>query len=211
MLPGGPGGMPRPRYAYAPQGMQGMQGPMGGQYPPQGYGQYPPPQGQQRGGPQQGGLPQRPAQPQQNGSMQGRMGPQGVPQGGRINGAQPTGPGPQGVRPPVPQQSQRPGGYKGREEPQQQQSQQSGGLTAAQLANAAPAEQKQMLGEALYPKIAASQPDLAGKITGMLLEMDTSELIYLIENDEALTAKVSFLTLPTHFLFGLLMFCHPSL
>ena len=58
------------------------------------------------------------------------------------------------------------------------------------MANLDPAAQKQLLGEALYPKIHASQPDLAGKITGMLLEMDSSELLYLIENDEALTAKV---------------------
>lgn len=58
------------------------------------------------------------------------------------------------------------------------------------LANAAPQEQKQMLGEALYPKIHATQPDLAGKITGMLLEMDSSELLYLLENDDALEAKI---------------------
>ena len=47
------------------------------------------------------------------------------------------------------------------------------------LANAPPAQQKQMLGEALYPKIQAQQPELAGKITGMLLEMDNAELFGL--------------------------------
>ena len=40
-------------------------------------------------------------------------------------------------------------------------------------------QQKQMLGEAIYPKIQQMQPELAGKITGMLLEMDNSELVTL--------------------------------
>ena len=47
------------------------------------------------------------------------------------------------------------------------------------LASAPPAQQKQLLGEALYPKIQIMQPELAGKITGMLLEMDNSELFGL--------------------------------
>jgi polyadenylate-binding protein len=51
-------------------------------------------------------------------------------------------------------------------------------------------EQKQMLGEVLYMRIANSQPELAGKITGMLLEMDNNELLNLLENQEALDAKV---------------------
>jgi polyadenylate-binding protein len=47
-----------------------------------------------------------------------------------------------------------------------------------------------MLGEALYPKIQAQQPELAGKITGMLLEMDNTELLGLLDDEEALRAKV---------------------
>ena len=39
--------------------------------------------------------------------------------------------------------------------------------------------------------IVKSQPMLAGKITGMLLEMDNSELLHLLESPESLDAKVS--------------------
>lgn len=49
----------------------------------------------------------------------------------------------------------------------------------AQLVNASEGQQKQILGEALFPKIQVVQPELAGKITGMLLEMDNSELVAL--------------------------------
>ena len=45
------------------------------------------------------------------------------------------------------------------------------------LAAAPPNQQKQLLGEAIYPKIQVLQPELAGKITGMLLEMDNQELM----------------------------------
>ncbi|KAF2178392.1 polyadenylate binding protein [Zopfia rhizophila CBS 207.26] len=65
-----------------------------------------------------------------------------------------------------------------------------GGLDATALNAAAPPQQKQMLGEALYPKIHDMQPELAGKITGMLLEMDNTELINLTTDDAALRAKV---------------------
>merc|ERR1712228_212046 len=44
-------------------------------------------------------------------------------------------------------------------------------LTASMLAAAPPQEQKQMLGERLFPLIQRMFPDLAGKITGMLLEI----------------------------------------
>eukprot|EP00890_Picochlorum_soloecismus_P006389 jgi/Picsp_1/6751/NSC_04092-R1_poly binding cytoplasmic 4 len=66
----------------------------------------------------------------------------------------------------------------------------SEGLTAAALASAPPEQQKQLLGENLFPQVANLQPDLAGKITGMLLEMDNSELLLLMETPEALESKV---------------------
>lgn len=60
----------------------------------------------------------------------------------------------------------------------------------AMLANATPEQQKQILGERLFPQVQALQPELAGKITGMLLEMDNSEVLLLLDNQEALVAKV---------------------
>ncbi|KAJ7540523.1 hypothetical protein O6H91_10G019600 [Diphasiastrum complanatum] len=46
------------------------------------------------------------------------------------------------------------------------------------LAAASPQQQKQMLGERLFPLVQSHQYELAGKITGMLLEMDNSELLF---------------------------------
>mmetsp|Transcript_73861 Transcript_73861/g.213981 ORF Transcript_73861/g.213981 Transcript_73861/m.213981 type:complete len:99 (+) Transcript_73861:1-297(+) len=67
----------------------------------------------------------------------------------------------------------------------------SGGpLTAAALAAAPPGAQKQMLGEKLFPMISKLQPELAGKITGMMLEMDNSELLILLESENQLKMKV---------------------
>jgi polyadenylate-binding protein len=63
-------------------------------------------------------------------------------------------------------------------------------LTASMLASAAPQDQKQMLGERLFPLIQRMYPDLAGKITGMLLEIDNSELLHMLEHHESLKSKV---------------------
>mmetsp|Transcript_121802 Transcript_121802/g.350122 ORF Transcript_121802/g.350122 Transcript_121802/m.350122 type:complete len:136 (+) Transcript_121802:2-409(+) len=88
-------------------------------------------------------------------------------------GARPMGPG----GPTAPQQQPQQGGA-------------SGNLTAAALAAAPPGVQKQMLGEKLFPAISKFQPELAGKITGMMLEMDNSELLILLESEQQLKSKV---------------------
>lgn len=63
-------------------------------------------------------------------------------------------------------------------------------LTASMLAAALPQEQKQMLGERLFPLIQRMYPEMPGKITGMLLEIDNSELLHMLEHQESLKSKV---------------------
>jgi len=67
---------------------------------------------------------------------------------------------------------------------------QESSLTIKELAAAPEEQKKQMIGERLFPLIKQRQPALAGKITGMLLEMDNGELIHLLESGEALTEKI---------------------
>lgn len=64
-------------------------------------------------------------------------------------------------------------------------------LTATMLAAAPPQEQKQLLGERLFPLIARYHSALAGKITGMLLEIDNTELLHMLDSPESLRSKVS--------------------
>lgn len=110
------------------------------------------------------------------GGMPPNMGPggQGFQQRGMpMQGGRPQGRG-QGPAPPMGQREEAP----------------AGGLTLSVLNAAPPTQQKQMLGEAIYPKVHAQQPDLAGKITGMLLEMENAELLSLVDDETALRAKV---------------------
>ncbi|KAM7479540.1 hypothetical protein LguiA_027753 [Lonicera macranthoides] len=65
------------------------------------------------------------------------------------------------------------------------------GALATALANAIPAEQRTMLGENLYPLVEQLEPEVAAKVTGMLLEMDQTEVLHLLESPEALKAKVA--------------------
>jgi len=63
-------------------------------------------------------------------------------------------------------------------------------LTVQTLAQAPADMRKQMIGERLFPLVKAEQPEYAGKITGMLLEMDDAELIHLLEAPPALQEKI---------------------
>lgn len=63
-------------------------------------------------------------------------------------------------------------------------------MLASLLANATLPDQKQILGERLFPMIERMYPALAGKITGMLLEIENSELLLMIEDKASLKAKV---------------------
>ncbi|WWC95018.1 polyadenylate-binding protein, cytoplasmic and nuclear [Kwoniella sp. B9012] len=203
------------RMQYGPGGFGGMQGYMGQPvygYPPMpGYGQpmpgMPPMRGPMMGypgGPQNamqsrpryapGGQPMPGAPyggPPPMGGAYGGVPPQYPvrPGGARIPAAPSTN-GPRGAGGPspvgVPQGLPR---ANGQARPQEAQSQASR-LDSQTLSRANPAEQKQMLGEALYPLIFETQPDLAGKITGMLLEMDNAELLHLVESPAALQEKV---------------------
>lgn len=169
MVPGGRGG-PAGRYGPAGQPMGAMPGmPYG--MPPNGmpYGAM--------GGPAAGGF--RGQQP--NGMAGGR--PNGAPRGAP-NGV-PVGPGARG-----PAGGPAPGRGPQGQAPQAQAPAPAGKLTPATLAAIPAAEQKQALGEALYPLIFATQPELAGKITGMLLEMENQELLVLVDQPAALKSKV---------------------
>eukprot|EP00741_Cyanophora_paradoxa_P008147 tig00001264_g7884.t1 len=57
--------------------------------------------------------------------------------------------------------------------------------------NASPEMQKQAIGEQIYPRVMATQPEQAAKITGMLLEMEVPDLLRLLENEELLQSKVT--------------------
>ncbi|XP_038632794.1 E3 ubiquitin/ISG15 ligase TRIM25-like isoform X1 [Scyliorhinus canicula] len=63
-------------------------------------------------------------------------------------------------------------------------------LTATVLSALPFQEQKQLLGERLFPLIQILHPSLAGKITGMLLELDNSELLKYLECSDSLRSKV---------------------
>lgn len=69
------------------------------------------------------------------------------------------------------------------------------GISLSELTSMSPQEQKQLLGERLFMRVLDIDPlfhdrDLAGKITGMLLEMDNAGIINLLESQNALRGMV---------------------
>lgn len=64
------------------------------------------------------------------------------------------------------------------------------GPLASAIASAPPEQRRMILGEHLYPLVDSLEHEHAGKVTGMLLEMDQSEVLHLIESPEALKGKV---------------------
>ena len=59
------------------------------------------------------------------------------------------------------------------------------------LASLSTEEQKNMIGERMFSLIERSEPQRAGKITGMLLDgMDTSELLNMLESPDLLQARI---------------------
>lgn len=185
-------GMP-PRPRYAPPGQMAPMGiPGAAPYPlhPQDYPGYPvggpaPPVGVR-------GIPGPPAHlggPNNPSNFRGGVGAAIPPMNGRGAGYAPGGPGvmrggPQG------REGYPPSTLSGRAASHRGTDMMPVGLNPAALAKASPAEQKQLLGEALYPQIAEKQPEKAGKITGMILEIDNADLIHLLSNRPALDAKV---------------------
>merc|ERR1739848_887346 len=120
------------------------------------------------------------------------MGAPGVPVAGRGGRAPnplampPQGQAPRSMNMP---QAPRPGVPMGN--PAARTSDHSTPLTSDMLGKANPSQQKQMIGERIFPRIQAREPKLAGKITGMLLEMDNMELLHLLEDQQALTGKIN--------------------
>merc|ERR1719201_3162825 len=63
-------------------------------------------------------------------------------------------------------------------------------LNAASLKGVPAAMQKQMIGERLFKQVSLINPENAGKITGMMLEMSNAELLMLLESEQRLRAKI---------------------
>eukprot|EP00974_Lingulodinium_polyedra_P019742 1909474-Lingulodinium_polyedra.AAC.1 len=63
-------------------------------------------------------------------------------------------------------------------------------LCAAALAAARPSEQKYMIGEELLPAVARHRADLAGKLTGMMLELNNRDLLDILGSEPLLMSAI---------------------
>lgn len=106
-------------------------------------------------------------------------GPQGVPRGGPRGGPNVGGPG--GVGRQGPKVPGGPGPVHGA------QAFQPGPQSMEPVSHE---DQMQILGERLYPQVNNFNPENAGKITGMLLEMDVNEIVHMLDSPDLLKAKV---------------------
>jgi len=61
----------------------------------------------------------------------------------------------------------------------------------AKLASLPKTQAKQLLGEKLFTEIAKYEQQAAGKITGMLLELEISELVVMLKDSSALHRKMA--------------------
>jgi polyadenylate-binding protein len=183
-MPNVQGGRPGQFPGYPQQGGRGA---IPQQIPPNMYGmpgQFPPQYGQP-------GTPQFMAAMQQ--AQQAALsGGRGAPQGGRggpqgMPGVPPNMAG-QGGMPGFPPNNRQQGAGRGgpnggrngnANQPRAAEGGNPSSVLQSQLATAPPAQQKQILGEMIFPKIQVINAELAGKITGMLLEMDNQELVNL--------------------------------
>ena len=145
-----------------PRGMPMRNGPRGPMMPgPRGPVMYP---GMVPGNMMMRGMPRGPMMPGPRGPMMPPMGNNAMPEGG----AAPM-----------------PAAGMGGEVPQ------NVPLTAATLASASIEQRKNMIGERLYPLIFQRNPQLAGKVTGMLLDgMDDTDLLHLLESEADLNEKI---------------------
>jgi len=64
-------------------------------------------------------------------------------------------------------------------------------LTTQALVNATDEQRTNMIGERLFPLVAQHHPEYASKITGMLLEMEISDLLHLLESPTHLNEKIA--------------------
>jgi len=169
MYPGYMYGYPSRNFSYPPQFMHRQRWPAGQAMAPNYFpGQMPVPNAQQRS------YQLMPAGPRPIPGAAGEPSPQRQ----RVPGGRQPAPGARGQQP---------------RQPQQRRPQATGpqaGRLLAHLQTLNPTQQKQFLGEKLFPLIQQIEPQQAGKITGMLLEMDAGEIIHLIEDDNARSLKV---------------------